>query len=65
MSELFDNPEDEKEELDEFAEDIAPVLDEEEEPLFSDARRRLENLLEEKRLRAELEDFIDQDFMEE
>lgn len=64
MSELFDNPEDEKEEASEFEEEVSPTI-EDDEPLFSDARRRLENLLEEKRLRAELEDFIDNDFLED
>ena len=61
MSELFDDDEDKV--IDAEAQDIeedAPtiVLDGRQRP-HSDARRRLENLLEEKRLRDELEDFLD------
>jgi hypothetical protein len=57
MSELFEDEEgkelvadDEFEETEEVDSDNQP---------FSDARRRLENLLEEKRLRDELDDFTD------
>lgn len=64
MSELFDDDEDkiivaEAEDivdLDEAVDDI--LLDANERPT-ADARRRLENMLEEKRLRDELEDFLD------
>jgi len=59
MSELFDDAE-EKESIaeEEFVEaEVAVVVPSKQRSL--DARRRLENLLEEKRLRDELEDFID------
>ncbi|MFY7697398.1 MAG: PA3496 family putative envelope integrity protein [Legionella sp.] len=64
MSELFENDE-EKESIteDEFIDDVdVDVSDIDEidiEKPSIDARRRLENLLEEKRLRDELEDFLD------
>ena len=60
MSELFDDEEakeaNEEEEFSE-SEDI-PVVENHQRP-GADARRRLESLLEEKRLRDELEDFLD------
>ncbi|AHE67915.1 PA3496 family putative envelope integrity protein [Legionella oakridgensis] len=59
MSELYDD-EEEKELIaeDEFIETEEIILDDPNRPP-SDARKRLENLLEEKRLRDELEDFLD------
>lgn len=58
MSEIFD---DEEEKVlvveDEFVEPEDEAL--EEQLPTTDARRRLENMLEEKRLRDELEDFLD------
>ena len=57
MSELFDDEED-KTLIVEGDEVEALFQDEPLAPAF-DARRRLENLLEEKRLRDELEDFLD------
>lgn len=58
MSELFDE---EKESLneEEFVEGEEEVVLEDIEDASLDARRRLENLLEERRLRNELEDFLD------
>jgi hypothetical protein len=59
MSELFDDEEKElisEEDLIEVPEELIP---ETRPRATSDARRRLENLLDEKRLRDELEDFID------
>ena len=60
MSELFDDAE-EKESIaeEEFVEAEVAVVVVPSKQRASDARRRLENLLEEKRLRDELEDFID------
>lgn len=59
MSELFD---DEEEKVlvaeEEFSEPEAIEVDTRQRGT-SDARRRLENMLEEKRLRDELEDFVD------
>lgn len=60
MSELFDD--DEEKELiadDELIEEAEEIIPETRQRPTSDARRRLENLLEEKRLRDELEDFMD------
>ncbi len=59
MSELFDD-EDEKTIIteDEVIEEKDLIVDNRQRPA-SDARRRLENLLDEKRLRDELEDFLD------
>ncbi|KTD21076.1 PA3496 family putative envelope integrity protein [Legionella londiniensis] len=59
MSELFDD-EEEKDLIaeDEFV-DPEEILIENTQSSFSDARRRLENLLEEKRLKDEIEDFFD------
>ena len=60
MSELFDDEEEKEingeEEFTE-SEDL-PIVETRQRPGV-DARRRLENLLEEKRLRDELEDFLD------
>lgn len=56
MTELFD--EEVEELMTETAEDLEPFVN----PVDNDpmnARRRVEKLLEEKRLRAELEDFLD------
>ena len=61
MSELFED-EEEKESIaeDEFVEveEVVSNSRQQQRP-NADARRRLENLLEEKRLRDELEDFLD------
>lgn len=59
MSELFDN--DEEKDLiaeDEFV-DEQDILGEQSSYSTYDARRRLESLLEEKRLKDEIEDFLD------
>ena len=59
MSELFDDedkalvPEEDK-----IIEDVEVIQNSRQRP-DADARRRLENMLEEKRLRDELEDFLD------
>ena len=63
MSELFDDDEEDKaldsvDELEDAEDAEDAVLDPRQRP-SSDARRRLEKLLEEKRLRDELEDFFD------
>ena len=63
MSELFEENEDkiivtDDDEVEVDAEADCVEVDPGEHPAF-DARRRLESLLEEKRLRDELEDFID------
>ena len=58
MSELFDDTEDKELIEDEFVETDELILDSTSRS-SSDARRRLENLLEEKRLRDELGDFWD------
>ena len=60
MGELF-NEENEKEVIAEEEEisDAEEILEDSAEPDFSDARRRLEKLLDEKRLRDELDDFVD------
>lgn len=61
MSELFDNEDDLVEEdpflTPEEVEEVVPV--EVQECPTLDARRRLEKMLEEKRLREELNDFVD------
>ena len=59
MSELFED-EEEKDLIaeDEFV-DEEDILGEQSSYSTSDARRRLENLLEEKRLKNEIEDFFD------
>lgn len=64
MSELFDDEDKALDTEDESLEvetvvDIEGVVLEHPEDSISDARRRLENLLDEKRLRDELEDFLD------
>jgi hypothetical protein len=68
MAELFDDDVAEEKELvveDELVEDELVEIDDEiavQElggPSMTDARRRLENLLDDKRLRDELEDFLD------
>ncbi|WP_133128932.1 PA3496 family putative envelope integrity protein [Legionella nagasakiensis] len=58
MTELYDEEEKELIAEDEFVEADEIILDDSNRPP-SDARKRLENLLEEKRLRDELEDFLD------
>ena len=63
MSELFDDTEEDKTliiEDDHALEDDLVV--EVRRPESLDARRRLENLMEDKRLRDELEDFLDKDY---
>lgn len=58
MTELFDNDKDDLLEDDFIAEDKTVEIDTSDSiPL--DARRRLEKMLEEKRLRDELDDFVD------
>ena len=61
MSELFEEDEEEVIEVVEDFEEIIEVDTEITETPNSnlDARRRLENMLEEKRLRDELDDFVD------
>lgn len=59
MSELFDDEEDKVLIVEDELEDAEDIVDEDIDPPLSDARRRLEKLLEEKRLRDELEDFLD------
>ena len=58
MSELFDDEEKEAIEEEELVE-VEEVVPHSRQRPSADARRRLENLLEEKRLRDELEDFLD------
>lgn len=61
MGKLFDDDEDKSLLTDEEIVEDEEILmvGEVRQKLTSDARRRLENLLEEKRLRDELEDFLD------
>ena len=61
MSELFEEDEEEVVEVVEDFEEIVEVDPEITETANGnlDARRRLENMLEEKRLRDELDDFVD------
>lgn len=59
MSELFDDEEEKALVPDDDASESDAMCLEDHEVSFSDARKRLENLLEEKRLRDELEDFLD------
>ncbi len=70
MGELFDDEEDkvliaedevdvEVEDIEEEVEEASVISQDNQQPPLIDARRRLENLLEEKRLRDELEDFFD------
>lgn len=61
MSDLVDDDDKSLISEDEFEDDTAAdeiLFDSRQRPV-SDARRRLEELLEEKRLRAELEDYLD------
>ena len=57
MSEIFDDDDAEKVLVNDDVLDD-PVLEHSDQPI-SDARRRLEQVLEEKRLRDELQDFFD------
>jgi hypothetical protein len=57
--ELFENEEDKVIAADEEAVEVEEVVVEPRQRHGADARRRLENMLEEKRLRDELEDFLD------
>lgn len=59
MTELFDDEDDKVLVVEEELEDAEDIPDEDIDPPLSDARRRLEKMLEEKRLRDELEDFLD------
>ncbi len=61
MSELFDDADEDKVLIaeDDLVEPDDLVVDARHKPV-SDARRRLEDLMEEKRLREELEDFTDE-----
>lgn len=59
MSELFDDEDDKEPLLEEDEDEEEALVDEELDTPTLDARRRLEDLLEEKRLRNELEDFLD------
>ena len=60
MSELFEEDEEEVIEVVEDFEEVEVDTESTETPNCSlDARRRLENMLEEKRLRDELDDFVD------
>lgn len=63
MSDIFNDDEDDLIENDEFvnSDDIEVKAPLKNESTILDARRRLENLLEEKRLREELGDFDDFD----
>jgi hypothetical protein len=59
MSDLFDDGEDEKTLIvDDEVEEV--VEDNRSKPVNSDARRRLEALMEEKRLQSELDDYLDE-----
>jgi hypothetical protein len=57
MSDLFEDEEGKDLNAEEEVEEVEKINHDSKH--FSDARRRLENLLEEKRLRDELEDFTD------
>lgn len=59
MSELFDDGEEKMLIIEDELEETEDIVDEDIDPPLSDARRRLEKLLEEKRLRDELEDYFD------
>lgn len=66
MTELFDDEEDKlllEEDLsvkdDDAAAEVPPACEGTKQKPMADARRRLEDILEEKRLRDELEDFAD------
>ena len=58
MTDLFDDEEGKELATDDAIENI-PLIVEQRQRSPADARRRLEHLLEEKRLRDELEDFLD------
>ena len=58
MTELFDNDKDDLLEDDFISEDKTVEIDASD-AIPLDARRRLEKMLEEKRLRDELDDFVD------
>ena len=61
MTDLFDDNDEEKAILvDEDLVEVEDVIVDVRQRPTSDARRRLENLMEDKRLRNELEDFIDE-----
>ncbi len=62
MSDLFDDGEDEKTLIvnDEVEDAEKVVEDHRLKPVNSDARRRLEALMEEKRLQSELDDYLDE-----
>lgn len=63
MSELFDDNEEDKTLIvDDDLVEAEELIVETRPRSTSDARRRLEDLMEEKRLREELEDFLDEDF---
>ena len=57
--ELFENEEDKDIVSEDETVEVEEVIIESRQRPGSDARRRLENMLEEKRLRDELEDFLD------
>ena len=57
--ELFENQEDKDIVSEEETVEVEEVVIEARQRPGSDARRRLENMLEEKRLRVELDDFLD------
>lgn len=59
MSDLFDDSEDELTEGEVFVNSEEEIDVDVQEVSTLDARRRLENMLEEKRLRDELDDFVD------
>lgn len=59
MSDMFDDDEDDLDEVDGFVNPDDDVDIDVRESSTLDARRRLENMLEEKRLRDELDDFVD------
>ncbi len=61
MTELFDDSDEEKAVIvDDDLVEVDPVIVDVRQRPTSDARRRLEDLMEDKRLRDELEDFIDE-----
>jgi len=59
MSNLFEEADDLLENEDEFVDTDVETVSSESAQHETDARKRLESLLEEKRLRKELDDFID------
>lgn len=60
MSEIFEDDEDKVLINDDGLADAEEILADQHVRIVSDARRRLEDLMEEKRLRDELEDFPDE-----